>query len=58
MIPAAAVAVVRAAVEDAERDRDQAEDVVARIVAALAAQGWTIAQATEARKNHGPAKNG
>ncbi|MFD7647852.1 hypothetical protein [Streptomyces albidoflavus] len=39
----AALAVIRAAVEDAQRDDvDQAEDVVARIEAALRAAGWTL----------------
>lgn len=43
MIPRAALAVVRAAVEDAQREDDQAEAVVARIVAELRDHGWTIA---------------
>ncbi|MFD4305037.1 hypothetical protein ACFWRY_20250 [Streptomyces albidoflavus] len=39
----AALAVIRAAVEDAQRDDiDQAEDVVARIEAGLRAAGWTL----------------
>ncbi|GHA19758.1 hypothetical protein ACFOOM_09960 [Streptomyces echinoruber] len=43
MIPRAALAVVRAAVEDAQREHDdQAEAVVARIVTELRDQGWTI----------------
>ncbi|HEY1179058.1 MAG TPA: hypothetical protein VGF17_23130 [Phytomonospora sp.] len=43
MIPAA-LAVVRAAVEDAQRDHvDQVEEVVARIEADLLAEGWTLA---------------
>ncbi|MEU5136718.1 MULTISPECIES: hypothetical protein [Streptomyces] len=43
MIPAA-LAVVRAAVENAQRDDvDQVEEVVARIEAELLAEGWTLA---------------
>lgn len=43
MIPAA-LAVVRAAVENAQRDDvDQVEEVVARIEAELRAEGWTLA---------------
>ncbi|MEU4986599.1 hypothetical protein [Streptomyces sp. NPDC021969] len=43
MIPRAALAVVRAAVEDAQREHDQAEAAVGRIVAELREHGWTIA---------------
>ncbi|MBI0298714.1 hypothetical protein JBE04_30705 [Streptomyces sp. PRKS01-29] len=43
MIPRAALAVVRAAVEDAQREHDQAEAAVERIVAELRDHGWTIA---------------
>ncbi|MEV0559431.1 hypothetical protein AB0I27_39045 [Streptomyces sp. NPDC050597] len=42
MIPGAALAVVRAAVEDARREDEQAEAAVARIVAELRDHGWTI----------------
>lgn len=42
MIPGAALAVVRAAIEDAQRDHDQAEAAVKRIVAELRDHGWTI----------------
>ncbi|WP_183154542.1 hypothetical protein [Streptomyces shenzhenensis] len=39
----AAIAVVRAAIEDAQRDQvEQAEEVVARIEAELLAEGWTL----------------
>ncbi|MFD7121927.1 hypothetical protein ACFWAA_33540 [Streptomyces sp. NPDC059922] len=42
MIPAAR-AVVRAAVEDAQRDHvDEVEEVVARIEAGLQAEGWIV----------------
>ncbi|WP_432194742.1 hypothetical protein [Streptomyces sp. bgisy027] len=43
MIPRAALAVVRAAVEDAQREHVPAEAAVARIVAELSDHGWTIA---------------
>ncbi|MEU9306932.1 hypothetical protein [Streptomyces sp. NPDC048256] len=44
MIPAA-LAIVRAAVEDAQRDDvEQVEEVVARIEAGLQAEGWTLAR--------------
>ncbi|ALM38211.1 MULTISPECIES: hypothetical protein [Streptomyces] len=46
--PPAALAVVRAVVEDAQREQDQAEDVVARIVAELRDHGWTIAPLDQA----------
>ncbi|MFC8925247.1 hypothetical protein ACFT43_05105 [Streptomyces albidoflavus] len=43
MTPAAAAAVVRAAVEDAQREEaDQPAAVVERITAYLLAEGWVI----------------
>ncbi|MEU0719070.1 hypothetical protein ABZ498_18065 [Streptomyces lavendulocolor] len=42
MIPGAALAVVRAAVEDAQREHDDPEAAVARIVTELRDHGWTI----------------
>ena len=43
MMPAAAVAAIRAAVEDAHRrDLDQPEDVAEHVVGELEAQGWTV----------------
>ncbi|MFD8005724.1 hypothetical protein [Streptomyces mirabilis] len=47
MIPAAALAIVRAVVEDAQRLRlDRAEDVAEQVVAELTAHGWTIVRDT------------
>lgn len=43
MIPGAALAVVLAAVEDAQREHDDPEAAVVRIVADLRAEGWTLA---------------
>lgn len=42
MIPRAALAIVRAAVEESQREHDQAEAAAARIVTELRDQGWTI----------------
>ncbi|MEU2759365.1 hypothetical protein [Streptomyces sp. NPDC007094] len=49
-IPFAAVAVVRAAVEDSQREHDQAEAAVARIVIELHHQGWTLAPLDQAEQ--------
>ncbi|MFG2650937.1 hypothetical protein [Streptomyces sp. NPDC048436] len=46
----AALAVVRAAVEDAQREHDQAEAAAARIVAELRDQGWTITRLDQAHR--------
>ncbi|MEU8989991.1 hypothetical protein AB0C98_26770 [Streptomyces sp. NPDC048558] len=52
MIPAAALAVVRAAVEDAQRcDAQRPEQVAERVVEELTANGWTI---TDASRNTSP----
>lgn len=48
MIPRAALAVVRAAVEDAHQEHEHAEAEVDRIEAELRAQGWTIARLDQA----------
>lgn len=48
MIPPAALAIVRAAVEDAQREHDQAEAAVTRIITELRDQGWTIAPLNQA----------
>ncbi|MBT2381977.1 hypothetical protein J7E90_33070 [Streptomyces sp. ISL-111] len=50
MIPFAALAVVRAAVEDSQRGHDQAEAAVARIVIELRDQGWTLAPLDQAEQ--------
>lgn len=50
MIPGAALAVVRAAVEDAQRERDDPEAAVVRIVADLRAEGWTLAPLDQVEK--------
>ncbi|MFE1332065.1 hypothetical protein [Streptomyces microflavus] len=50
VIPFAAVAVVRAAVEDSQREHDQAEAAVARIVVELHRQGWTLAPLDQAEQ--------
>jgi hypothetical protein len=50
MIPPAALAVVRAAVEDAQRAHDDPEAAVVRIVADLHAQGWTLAPLDQAEQ--------
>ena len=51
MIPRAALAVVRAAVEDAQREHDDPEAAVARIVTELREQGWTLAPLDRAEQH-------
>lgn len=47
MIPAAALAVIRAAVEDAQRcDARRPKEVAERVVEELTANGWTITGAS------------
>ncbi|MGC9536594.1 hypothetical protein [Streptomyces sp. UG1] len=51
MIPGAALAVVLAAVEDAQREHDGPEATVVRIVADLRAEGWTLAPLNQAKQH-------
>lgn len=50
MIPGAALAVVLAAVEDAQRQHEDPEAAVVRIVADLRAEGWTLAPLDQAEQ--------